>query len=73
MSTKVFVVKEFWDFAKERMSGSTKQAKTINNRRDKVATNILDTYNQFEAQNKMFDVIDIKNKLCGIEEEHGIV
>ena len=38
-----------------------------------MSTNILDIYNQFEAQNKKFDVIDIKNKLCGIKTEHGIV
>ncbi len=55
------------------MTGSSSLAKTINNRLDKVASNILDIYNQVEAQNKKFDVVDIKNKLCGIEEEHGII
>lgn len=73
LSTKLFVDLDSWDLAKERMSGSTNSAKTVNNRLDKVASNILDIYNQFEAQNKKFDVVDIKNKLCGIEEEHGIV
>ncbi|WP_321997545.1 site-specific integrase [Draconibacterium orientale] len=73
LSTKLFVDQDSWDLAKERMSGSTNSAKTVNNRLDKVASNILDIYNQFEAGNKKFDVVDIKNKLCGIEEEHGIV
>tara|TARA_R110002050_G_scaffold48559_2_gene112944 strand:+ start:43592 stop:44122 length:531 start_codon:yes stop_codon:yes gene_type:complete len=40
---------------------------------DKIATNILDIYNQFEAQNKSFNVTDIKDKLCEIDSEHGIV
>ncbi|SES90592.1 Site-specific recombinase XerD [Draconibacterium orientale] len=73
LSTKIFVDQNSWDISKERMTGSSSLAKTTNNRLDKVASNILDIYNQFEAQNKKFDVVDIKNKLCGIEEEHGIV
>ncbi|KJF44139.1 site-specific integrase [Draconibacterium sediminis] len=73
LSTKIFVDQNSWDISKERMTGSSSLAKTTNNRLDKVASNILDIYNQFEAGNKKFDVIDIKNKLCGIEEEHGIV
>ncbi len=51
ISTKVFTEKGLWDNLKERMAGSTNKAKTINNRLDKIATNILDVYNQFEAQN----------------------
>lgn len=73
LSTKVFVDVESWNFAKERMSGTSNKVKTVNNRLDKVSTNILDIYNQFEAQNKNFDVSDIKNKLNGKEEGHGIV
>ena len=73
LSTKIFVDQNSWDISKERMTGSSSLAKTTNNRLDKVASNILDIYNQFEAGNKKFDVVDIKNKLCGIEEEHGIV
>ena len=73
LSTRIFVSPNNWDQAKERVSGTSNKAKTINNRLDKMATNILDIYNQFEAGNKKFDVVDIKNKLCGIEEEHGIV
>jgi len=73
MSTKIFVDNDSWNSAKERASGNSPKVKAINNRLDKVASNILDIYNQFEAQNKKFDVTDIKNKLCGIESEHGIV
>lgn len=73
ISTKVFTEKGAWDSLKERMAGSSNRAKTINNRLDKISSNILDIYNQFEAQNKSFNVTDIKNKLCGISSEHGIV
>lgn len=73
MSTKIFVDNDSWNSAKERVSGNGPKVKAINNRLDKIASNILDIYNQFEAQNKKFYVTDIKNKLCGIESEHGIV
>jgi site-specific recombinase XerD len=73
MSTKIYVDKGSWDVARERFSGSSNKAKTINNRLDKIATNILDIYNQFEAQGKNFDVVDIKNKFCGVKTDHGIV
>src|SRR5680860_987344 len=73
LTTRIYVTENIWDVAKERVSGKSDQVKTINNRLDKVATRILDVYNQFEAQNKKFDVFDIKNKLRGIKEEHGII
>lgn len=73
LSTRIFVSPNNWDQAKERVSGTSNKAKTINNRLDKMATNILDIYNQFEAQNKKFNVLDIKNKLNGVSTEHGIV
>ena len=73
MSTKIFVDKDSWDYSKERLTGCSNQTKIINNRLDKVATGILDVYNQFEAQNKKFNVIDIKNKLNGVSSEHGII
>jgi guanylate kinase len=47
LSTRIFVSPNNWDQAKERVSGTSNKAKTINNRLDKMATNILDIYNQF--------------------------
>jgi site-specific recombinase XerD len=73
LTTRIYVTDDIWDVAKERVSGKSDQARTINNRLDKVATRILDVYNQFEAQNRKFDVFDIKYKLLGIKEEHGII
>jgi len=73
LSTRIFVDADSWDSVRQRLDGKSEQVKIINNRLDKISSKILDYYNQFEAGQEEFSVYDIKNRLCGIADEHTLI
>ncbi len=73
MSTGINTKTDLWNRGNQRLNGKSSEIKIKNNRLDKTCSNILDIYNQLEASKQVFDVYDIKNRLCGIADEHTIL
>ena len=65
VSTGIFADLENWDGIRQRLKGNSSKVRVVNNRLDKAYSNILDIYNQLEALNSTFTVIDTSdpNKL----------
>lgn len=73
LSTGINTEEHIWNRENQRLNGKSSEIKIKNNRLEKTYSNILDIYNQLEASKQDFDVYDIKNRICGISEEHTIL
>jgi len=66
LSVGVSIELECWDEKSQRVDGNSKLARVLNNKLDKIKTEIFDIYNQFNAFEKDFDVTDIKNRILNV-------
>ena len=73
LSTGINTEEHIWNRENQRLIGKSSEIKIKNNRLEKTYSNILDIYNQLKASKQDFDVYDIKNRICGITEEHTIL
>ena len=73
VSTGIFADLENWDGIRQRLKGNSSKVRVVNNRLDKAYSNILDIYNQLEALNTTFTVIDIKSRLSGPLKQHTLL
>jgi hypothetical protein len=73
ISTGFFLDPETWIESTQMVKGRTEEAKTINNRLDKIRTKVQDIYNQLESMEQPFDISSIKNKLLGHSNGKGLI
>ena len=65
ISTGFFLDSETWIESKQQVKGRIEEAKTINNRLDKIRTKVQDVYNQLESMGQPYNIFSIKNKFLG--------
>ena len=73
LSTGIFTLPEKWDESGQQIKGRTENAQVINNRLDKIQSEIQDHYNQLKSSGEEFNVLSIKNKLLNIDESKNIL
>lgn len=73
LSTGIFVSQDHWDDIKQHVREKIPGARVLNDRIDKMKTEIQDIFNQLRSSNEEFDVTDVKNKLVNNEESKGIL
>lgn len=73
LSTGIFVSTDSWDKRKQRIKEKTPGSRVLNDRLDKIKTEIQDIFNLLRSTNEDFDVDTIKQKLLKIQESKGIL
>jgi len=73
LSTSIFVPQDQWDENKQRVMGKIPGARVLNERLDKIKTEIQDIYNQLRSSSEKFDATTIKNRLLNTEESKGVL
>jgi len=73
LSTGIFAFQDQWDENKQHLKGKIPEARVLNERLDKMKTEIQDIYNQLRSSSEVFDVITIKNRLLNTEESKGVL
>lgn len=71
LSTGIFVPQDQWDENKQHVMGKIPGARVLNERLDKIRTEIQDIYNQLRSSGEVFDATTIKNRLLNTEESKG--
>ena len=73
LSTGIFVPQVHWDETKQHVKGKFPGARVLNERLDKMKTEIQDIFNQLRSSSEEFDAISIKNKLLNTEDNKGVL
>jgi site-specific recombinase XerD len=73
LSTGIFVPQDQWDENKQHVKGKIPGARVLNERLDKMQTEIQDIYNQLRSSGEEFDATTIKNRLLNAEETKGVL
>ncbi len=73
LSTGIFVPQDQWDENKQHVKGKIPGARVLNERLDKMKTEIQDIYNQLRSSSEEFDATTIKNRLLNAEESKGVL
>ncbi len=73
LSTGIFVSQNCWDTRKQRIKEKVPGSRILNERLDKIRTEIQDIFNQLRSSNEEFDVNTIKQKLLKTQESKGIL
>ena len=73
LSTGIFVPQEQWDENKQHVMGKIPGARVLNERLDKIKTEIQDIYNQLRSSGEKFDATTVKNRLLNTEESKGVL
>lgn len=73
LSTGIFVPQDQWDESKQHLKGKIPGARVLNERLDKMKTEIQDIYNQMRSSGEEFDATTIKNRLLNTEESKGVL
>ena len=73
LSTGIFVPQDQWDEIKQHLKGNTPGARVLNERLDKMKTEIQDIYNQLRSSSEEFDATTVKNRLLNTEESKGVL
>jgi|SRR6056297_1751553 len=59
LSTGIYCFPEKWDEAGQQIKGRNEAARVLNNRLDKIQSEIQDHYNQLKSSGDEFDVVSI--------------
>lgn len=73
LSTAVFIHPNHWDEVKQRVNDKIPGSYTINQRLDKLKTEIQDIFNQLKSNGEDFTVISIKNILLNTNDSKGVL
>ncbi|BBE19914.1 transposase [Aquipluma nitroreducens] len=73
LSTGIFVPQDQWDENKQHLKGKIPGARVLNDRLDKMKTEIQDIYNQLRSSGEEFDATTVKNRLLNSEETKGVL
>jgi integrase len=73
LSTGIFIFLKSWDEARQRIKEKVPGSSVINERLDRIKTEILDIFNLLRSAGEDFDVYDIKNKFLNIEDSKGVL
>ncbi len=73
LSTGIFVPQDQWDENKQHLKGKIPGARVLNDRLDKMKTEIQDIYNQLRSSGEEFDATTVKNRLLNTEESKGVL
>lgn len=73
LSTGIFIQPKDWSDPKQRVKEKAPGAFTVNERLDKLKTEIQDSYNQLRSSNENFSVTTIKNDLLQISNSKGVM
>lgn len=73
LSTGIFVPQDQWDENKQHVKGKIPGARVLNDRLDKMKTEIQDIYNQLRSSGEEFDATTIKNRLLNAEDNKGVL
>lgn len=73
LSTGIFVPQDQWNETKQHVMGKIPGARVLNERLDKIRTEIQDIYNQLRSSSEVFDATTIKNRLLNTEESKGVL
>jgi len=73
LTTGLFVNPRDWSEARQRVKVKSAGAETINERLDKLRTEIQDLYNQFRSRKEDFTVSSLKDSLLDKEKSEGVI
>jgi len=73
LSTGIFVPQDQWDENKQHVMGKIPGTRVLNERLDKIKTEIQDIYNQLRSSSEKFDATTIKNRFLNTEESKGVL
>ncbi len=73
LSTSVFINPNHWDGAKQRINDKIPGSYVINQRLDKLKTEIQDIFNQLKSNGEDFSVNSIKNILLNTNDSKGVL
>ena len=73
LSTGLFINPKHWDSTRQRINNKIPESSSINQRLDKLKTEIQDIYNQLKSNGQDISVYAIKNILLGTNNSKGIL
>ena len=73
LSTGVFINSDHWDLVKQRLHNKIPGSHTINQRLDKLKTEIQDIFNQLKSNGEDFSVTSIKNILLNTKDSKCVL
>ena len=73
LSTGIFAPQDQWDENKQHLKGKIPGTRVLNERLDKMKTEIQDIYNQLRSSGEEFDATTVKNRLLNSEESKGVL